>query len=350
MGEQIAILDSLERPRVRLVRVDPPWIAEYLEASERAEERVNDPHADRTRRTYAHAWRQWAAHCAALEFDPLPVVPRRLCSYLELLSRSRAPNTVRLALSALVSLDQAWRVQQGEGEALSLRKHPRVQRWLKGWSRDHAKAPRTQAPALSVAEIDAMLSAAAEPARNLSAAQHVALYTRDRALLLLGVCGAMRCSELAELGASDVQHVDRGLRVLIRRSKTDQNGAGHLRGLSPQARIARCPVEAHRAWMAIRGAGEGPLYLPIARSGLVQGRALTVRQVQEIVTTRARAAGITASSHSLRASFATLAFQRGRPLNRIADQGGWRSLDTLRGYVRQASLFDDNASSGLLDL
>lgn len=343
-----------------LVRVDrvladdlpeSAWMTRYLDAAQRARARMRDPHAPTTRRAYWHVWRRWGVYCGMLRREPLPVDAELLCAFLELLSDELSPNSVRLALAAVCALDRAHRAELGEAEPRRLRRDPRVEAWLKAWSRDHPIAPRREAPAMTVDEVDRMLALAAERPRNVSPAQHIALYTRDRALLLLGLCAALRVSELAELELGDVTPHERGLQIRLRRSKTDQRGRGHTRAVMPQARLSRCPIEAHRAWLQLRGDAPGALYCRVSRAGALElGDSLTVRQVQQIVTARARAAGVVAASgHTLRATFATLAASRGKPLHRIADQGGWSSLDVLRRYVRQASLFDDNASSGLLE-
>lgn len=361
MGEQLAIpgsplalVGTMRAPRRA---PDSAWLARYLEAVDRAEARIDSPHSDATMRAYRATWRRWGVHCSALQIDPLPVRPGALVAYLEMYAaettrsgRLRAPNSVRLELAALCSLDQAHRAELGDDSPAKLRRAPRVARWLSSWSRRQDSSGEVKAPALTVAQIDQILYVAAEPRRNLGSAQHVALYTRDRAIILLGLCAARRVSELAALTLRDVELTERGLLVHVRRSKTDQRGKGLDVAVMPQGRAARCAVEAHRAWLQLRGDAPGPLYPAITRSGgLELGRALTVRQLQLMIAGRARAAGVVCSSHSLRATFATLAVARGRPLPRIADQGGWGSLDVLRGYVRQRDLFDDNASSGLLE-
>ena len=59
---------------------------------------------------------------------------------------------------------------------------------------------------------------------------------RDRALLLSGFAGAFRRFELVALDVEDVEEVPEGLRVTIRRSKTDQEGGAPCR---PPARGGR---------------------------------------------------------------------------------------------------------------
>lgn len=331
----------------------------FLRSAEAALSRLTDIPNARTRSAYRTAWDAWGHHCAAFGLQPLPIKPVDLIQYLEWLrdnaDKPKAPNTVRLALSALASLDQAARVRAGEPEPLSIRSHPVVRRWLTAWSKDprNPRAPRKKAPAVQPDDIEAMIRVAAEPppkGSNVSAAAHAALYTRDRCMLLLGVCGAMRVSELVALDVADVIEATRGLRVLVRRGKTDQHGEGHLRGITPQAHVVRCPVDAFAQWMRLRGRADGPLFVAIERNGALSGERLCIRAAQYVISRRAKAAGLElVSSHSMRASFATLAAERGKPLNKIADQGGWSSLNVLRGYVRQGELFDNNPSAGLLD-
>ena len=47
-------------------------------------------------------------------------------------------------------------------------------------------------------------------------------------------------------------------------------------------------------------------------------------------------------------AFSTSAAARGASIFKMADQSGHKSMDTLRGYVRNAELFQDHAGVGLL--
>ena len=73
--------------------------------------------------------------------------------------------------------------------------------------------------------------------------------TRDRALLSLGFT-ACRRSELAALDLEDVEETDKGLTVLLRRSKTDQAGEGREVAVLYGAHPDSCPVRSLRAWIA----------------------------------------------------------------------------------------------------
>ena len=172
---------------------------------------------------------------------------------------------------------------------------------------------------------------------------------RDRALLLLGFSIAARRSELVALNVADIVENEHGLMVRIRRSKTDQEGRGATVAV-PRGAIA-CPVKALQAWLDAAGITEGPIFRPVLRGGAVATTRLTDRSVANIVKVHAERLGLdpaTFSGHSLRAGFATSAAARGANLFKIMDVTRHKSVDTLRGYVRDAELFRDHAGQGML--
>jgi site-specific recombinase XerD len=173
--------------------------------------------------------------------------------------------------------------------------------------------------------------------------------TRDRALLLLGFAGAFRRSELVALNVADLEFCDAGLRVTIRRSKTDQEGEGVMIAIA-RGSIA-CPVDAVGAWIKGAGISDGPIFRPVTRTGKALPRRLSGRAVADLVKRFARCAGLKAtefSGHSLRSGFLTSAAARGASIFKMMDVSRHKSVDTLRGYVRDAEMFRDHAGNGLL--
>lgn len=303
-----------------------------------------------TQRAYALAWRGWLAHCAARCIQPLPVRGPELVLYLTgLTMQGRAPAGVRLVLSALASIDQRARVSEREPSPSSVRSERVVREWYRGWSRSNPRTPRTQARHVNASELDRILRTAQEPPRNMSPAQHVAAYARDRAMLLVGIAAALRVSELVALDLTDITQTDRGLRVHVRTSKTNQEGLPDYRGILPQGHLLRCPVDAWLAWRRMRGDAPGAAFVGLARDGTLAGERLSESAARRLVVRRAKAAGIDTSSHCMRATFATLAVERGAPVHDVARHGHWASLDTLAPYVRQAELFERSPTAGLLD-
>ena len=90
---------------------------------------------------------------------------------------------------------------------------------------------------------------------------------RDRALLLLGFAGALRRSELVGLDVADITEGVDGLTVHLRRSKTDQEGAGRTVGIPFGSNPVTCPVRALRAWLEVSGITEGHAFCPVDRHG-----------------------------------------------------------------------------------
>ena len=172
---------------------------------------------------------------------------------------------------------------------------------------------------------------------------------RERALLLLGFAGAFRRSELVALDVADIAETETGLLVTIRRSKTDQDGEGATIAI-PRGDVA-CPARALREWLDAAGIEAGPIFRPINKASTVSGERLTDRSVANIVKAYAERAGFDAnlfSGHSLRSGFLTSAAAKGASIFKMLDVSRHKSVDTLRGYVRDAELFKDHAGEGLL--
>jgi integrase len=173
---------------------------------------------------------------------------------------------------------------------------------------------------------------------------------RDRALLLIGFLGALRRSELIALNVEHVAFEDEGLRLLITRSKTDQEGVGREIGLPASKQTELCPVLALRAWCGTARISSGPIFRRLNRSGKPLSTPLTPHAVGLIIKRRVAQAGLDPErygGHSLRSGFCTAAAKAGVPEYQIARQSGHRSMQVLRGYVQSGGIFNDNAVSKL---
>ena len=174
------------------------------------------------------------------------------------------------------------------------------------------------------------------------------LGVRDRALLLIGFCGAFRRSELVALDADDVQVTREGLVVTIRRSKTDQEGEGRKIGIPYASHVETCPIRSLQDWLEKSGITEGPLFRPINRQGKMAAIRLSAAAVGEIVKRYAAAVGLDATEfagHSLRSGLATSAAVAGASERSIMAQTGHRSVNMVRRYIRDGSLFRENAAA-----
>jgi integrase len=213
-----------------------------------------------------------------------------------------------------------------------------VKATLRGIRRKKSTAPARKAPAVAETLRD-MARAAPDRIKGL----------RDRALLLLGFGGAFRRSELVALNVADLEETDEGLRVTIRRSKTDQEGQGVTIAIVRGG--ACCPVKALRAWLDAAGITEGPVFRPVRKGGNVRDQRLSAKSVNDIVKAYADQVGLDGAAfgaHSLRSGFLTSAARRGARIFKMRDVSRHKSMDVLQAYVRDADLFRDHAGAGLL--
>lgn len=162
---------------------------------------------------------------------------------------------------------------------------------------------------------------------------------RDKALLLIGFAGAFRRSELVALRCEDITQYDSGMELLLRRSKTDQEGAGRTVFI-PYAKGSRCPVKALKNWLELAGIADGPLFRSVSRHDKVVGtKALTSQSVALIVKSSVRRMGgddaaKAVAGHSLRAGYCTEAATVGLQPYQIREQTGHKSDVTLARYIR----------------
>lgn len=284
-----------------------------------------------TLRAYRADWRDFAAWCQERQTSALPAAPDTVALYITDLARTRAVSTIRRRLASIAQAHRAQGLESPTGA-------PVVRQVLRGIRRAKGVAPRQKAAA-DLAVIRAMVATLDESLQGL----------RDRAILLLGFAGAFRRSELARLTVADLEFVSEGVIVTLRRSKTDQEGAGAVKGIPYGANPATCPVRALRAWLDASGITAGPLFRSVWKGGRrLRPRALPDRAIAEVVKRAAAAAGYDParfSGHSLRAGLATAAAAAGVEERAIMEQTGHTTTRTVRRYIRRGALFRNNAAA-----
>lgn len=286
--------------------------------------------APNTLRAYRADWRHFVAWCAEHRLEALPAAPEAVALYLVDLARTRRVATLQRRLS---SISRAHRL----AGAPSPTQAAVVRETWAGIRRAKGVAPTQVAPA-----------ATAELRRMVTTLDDSPIGLRDRALLLLGFAGALRRSELVALDAGDVDHVDEGLVVTLRRAKTDQEARGRRVGVPYGSYPATCPVRSLRRWLEAAAVAEGPVFRPVDRHGRIGTARLSDKAVARAVKRAAGRAGLDPTryaGHSLRAGFATAAAAAGASERAIQNQTGHKSVTVLRGYIREGSLFLDNAAA-----
>jgi site-specific recombinase XerD len=314
-----------------LVPISPPATFPLTADAARAQEYFQAAQAANTRRAYASDWKHFAAWCRAAGQGSLPAAPETVVWYLSALAETAKVSTLTRRLSAISQAHQAAGLETPTA-------HIAVRKLMAGIRRQKGTAQTGKKP-LVTADLRVLL-APLGPRRVLD--------VRDRALLLAGFAGAFRRSELVGLDVGDLELGRDGLVVNIRRSKTDQAGQGRKVGIPYGSTPATCPVRALEAWLAVLGADGGPLFRGINRHGHLAGGRLTAQSVALIIKRLAAQAGTEArdlAGHSLRAGLATAAAAAGVSERSIMAQTGHRSLATLRKYIREGSLFLENAAA-----
>ena len=311
-------------------------IATLAETTERARAYFDASQARNTRRAYASGLRHFQAWCEGRGLEALPAAPQTVALYFADHAGTLKVSTLQQRLSAIAGVHKLKGLD-------SPTRHAAVTTVWSGIKRTHGTAQQGKAPVLGT-DLRAMLAALPGSLTGI----------RDRALLLVGFGGAFRRSELVALDWSDIEETAEGLVVTLKRSKTDQEGEGAKVGIPQRANVrylprrgapclergirrrGSCVPKPHPAWSDWRAiVGQGT---PISRVAIVVKRAAA----------SARLDPSRFSGHSLRAGLATSAAAAGASERAIGNQTRHKSLKVLRGYIREGSLFRENAAATVL--
>jgi site-specific recombinase XerD len=311
-----------------------PPAAEMTALVARAEEFVRAAKAPATLRAYRSDWAHFEAWCQRHQFSALPAEPATVALYIADLASCRAAGTITRRLTSITKAHQAACL-----ETPATTRHLAVSETLKGIRRSIGTAQKCKTPLLTK---DLRKIIEHLPSGLIGA--------RDRALLLVGFAGGFRRSELAKLAFTDTSFTEDGLIVVLRHSKTDQEGKGRKIGIPWGSNPDTCPVRSLREWILMAGIETGALFREISRHGRVGQSALHKDSIGLIVKRAAERAGYdpsTLAGHSLRAGLATQAAMNGATELTIMKQTGHRSLAMLRRYIRDGEMWRKNAAANL---
>jgi site-specific recombinase XerD len=298
-----------------------------------AEETFRSIRSRATRRAYLHDWQQFCLWCEQEGFSALPATPEAIVLYATDLTKNsgRRLNTLQRRMSAISKMHQR---SGHETPTLS----SEVRQFMFGLRREIGVAVDRKRPVM-VEDLKHIVQSLPETLLGL----------RNRALLLLGFTGAFRRSELVSLDVSDYEVTKDGLVIVLRRSKTDQEGEGRPVGV-PYGTGATCPVRALQEWIEAAAIRDGAIFRVMNRHGQVLSKRLSGEAVSLVVKQYVEQLGFDASrfaGHSLRAGLAISAAAAGKSERSIAKQTGLKTSETVRRYVRDGNLFRDNAVDGL---
>jgi len=168
---------------------------------------------------------------------------------------------------------------------------------------------------------------------------------RDRSIILIGFSGGFRRNEIVSLDFEDLDFVTEGLKINLRRSKTDQFGEGTVKALPYFENSQYCPVFSLKKWIEVSNIKSGPLFRRFSKGCKLMENRLTDQTVALLIKNYLKLAGIDSknySGHSLRSGFATSAAESGAEERSIMAMTGHKSTEMVRRYIKEANLFKNN--------
>ena len=289
--------------------------------------------ANNTIRAYKSDFNDFAAFCSKHGFKSLPTEPKIIALYLTYLTNKDAKmSTLR---RRLVSISM---IHKHKGHYLDT-KHPVIIENLMGIKRKKGSIQKGKKPLL-INHLKAIVKVIDE-----DKAEEIKKI-RDKTIILTGFGGGFRRTELISIDYDDLEFVPEGLKITLRRSKTDQFGEGMIKGLPYFSNTKYCPVFHLKKWLELSKIKDGPIFRRFAKGNSLTKHRLTDQTVVLIIKRYLEIAGIdnqNFSGHSLRSGFATVTAESGADERSIMAMTGHKTTQMVRRYIREANLFKNNA-------
>ena len=293
--------------------------------------------ANNTIRAYKSDFNDFGIFCAQNGFKSLPSDPKIVSLYLTYLSTKNAKmSTLK---RRLVSIGVIHKLK---GHYLDT-KHPAIIENIMGIKRRKGSLQKAKKPILinSLKKIINVIDQEKkEEIKKL----------RDRSIILIGFSGGFRRNEIVSIDYDDLDFVPEGLKISIRRSKTDQFGEGFTKALPYFDNSQYCPVVSLKKLLDLSKINTGPVFRRFIKGSKLSEYRLTDQTVALLIKKYINLAGIDSrnySGHSLRSGFATSAADSGVEERNIMAMTGHKSAEMVRRYIKDANLFKNNALNKL---
>jgi site-specific recombinase XerD len=272
--------------------------------------------ANNTIRAYQSDFRDFTAFCSKNGFPSMPTQPKILALYITHLSKTSKFSTLKRRIASISVIHKL------KGHYLDT-KHPIIMENLHGIKRTLGSRQKAKKPIL-INDLKLII--------NVIDKEKI----RDKALILIGFAGGFRRSELVNIYYEDVEFVPEGVKILIKRSKTDQSGEGTIKAIPYFDNQEFCPV------IALKN------YINKKFTDNFERRIFEIsdKSVALIIKRYADKAGLDSSryaGHSLRSGFATSAAEFGAEERNIMAMTGHKTTQMVRRYIHEANLFKNNA-------
>tara|TARA_B100001057_G_scaffold110733_1_gene108801 strand:+ start:1451 stop:2407 length:957 start_codon:yes stop_codon:yes gene_type:complete len=289
--------------------------------------------ANNTIRAYKSDFNDFALFCVKNGFKSLPSEPKIVSLYLTYLSTKNVKmSTLK---RRLVSIGVIHKIK---GHYLDT-KHPSIIENIMGIKRRKGSIQKGKKPLL-INSLKKLINVIDEQKKEKIKK------LRDRTIILIGFAGGFRRNEIVSLDYEDLDFVQEGLKINLRRSKTDQFGEGSLKGLPYFENSLYCPVISIRKWIEISKINSGAIFRRFAKGSKLSEKRLTDQTVALLIKEYLNLAGIESknySGHSLRSGFATSAAESGVEERNIMAMTGHKSAEMVRRYIKDANIFKNNA-------
>ena len=286
-----------------------------------------------TVRAYKSDFNDFELFCVKNGFKSLPSGPKIVSLYLTYLS------TKQIKMSTLKRrLVSIGVIHKLKGFYLDT-KHPSIIENIMGIKRRKGSIQIAKKPIL-INSLKKIINAIDEQKRE------EIKKARDRSIILIGFSGGFRRNEIVSLDYDDLDFVPEGLKINLRRSKTDQFGEGFIKALPYFDNSQYCPVVSLKKWIQISNITSGALFRRFSKGLKLSENRLTDQTVALLIKEYLKLTGIDSknySGHSLRSGFATSAAESGAEERSIMAMTGHKSTEMVRRYIKEANLFKNNA-------
>jgi len=292
--------------------------------------------ANNTLRAYKSDFKDFAVFCAKHGLNSLPTEPKILSLYLTHLSKNSKISTLR---RRIVSISMVHKLK---GHYLDS-KHPIIVENLMGIRRIKGSFQKGKKPLL-INHLKLVINVINE--QKIEENKKL----RDKTMILVGFGGGFRRNELISIDYEDLEFVSEGLKITVRRSKTDQFGEGMIKGLPYFSNEIYCPIINLKKWLEISKIRSGPIFRRFTKGSTITEKRLTDQSVVLLIKKYLNLAGIenkNFAGHSLRSGFATVAAESGADERSIMAMTGHKTSQMVRRYIKEANLFKNNALNKL---
>ena len=289
--------------------------------------------AKNTIRAYKSDFNDFGLFCAQNGFKSLPSEAKIISLYLTQLSTKEVKiSTIK---RRLVSIGVIHRLK---GHYLDT-KHPLIVENLMGIKRRKGSIQNGKKPLL-INNLKRLINVIDQQKK-----EQIKIL-RDRTIILIGFSGGFRRNEIVSLDYDDLDFVEEGLKINIKRSKTYQFGEVSIKGLPYFDNSQYCPVVSLKNWIDIAKINSGSLFRRFSKGSRLTEKRLTDQTVALLIKEYLKLAGVdnkNYSGHSLRSGFATSAAESGAEERSIMAMTGHKSSEMVRRYIKEANLFKNNA-------